>query len=83
MWACIHRGTREIGGTCVEVEAQGRRILLDLGLPLDASGDEAALLPIVPGLNEPDPTLLAVVLSTRSPGPLGPDSAGPARTCRS
>ena len=36
MRVCIHRGTREIGGTCVEVEAQGRRIVLDLGMPLDA-----------------------------------------------
>ena len=31
----IHRGTREIGGTCIEVEAQGKRIALDVGLPLD------------------------------------------------
>ncbi len=33
---CIHRGTREIGGTCVELESSGQRILLDLGLPLNA-----------------------------------------------
>jgi len=31
---CIHRGTHEIGGTCVEIEAQGKRIVLDIGLPL-------------------------------------------------
>ncbi len=30
----IHRGTREIGGTCVQLEAQGASILLDAGLPL-------------------------------------------------
>ena len=30
----IHRGTKEIGGTCIEMEAQGRRIALDVGLPL-------------------------------------------------
>ena len=35
----IHRGTKEIGGTCIEVEAQGKRIALDVGLPLDAPDD--------------------------------------------
>lgn len=38
----IHRGTREIGGTCIEVEAQGKRIALDVGLPLDAPEDASA-----------------------------------------
>jgi ribonuclease J len=33
----IYRGTREIGGTCIELESEGCRILLDLGLPLDAT----------------------------------------------
>ena len=40
MRICIHRGTQEIGGTCIEVEAQGQRIALDVGLPLDAPDDE-------------------------------------------
>lgn len=26
MRSCIHRGTREIGGTCIEVESQGKRL---------------------------------------------------------
>lgn len=30
----IHRGTHEIGGSCVELEHEGERILLDLGMPL-------------------------------------------------
>lgn len=30
----IHRGTHEIGGTCVEIQAEKTRIVLDLGLPL-------------------------------------------------
>ena len=60
----IHRGAREIGGTCIEVEAQGSRIVLDVGLPLDASVDEAErLLPDVPGFREPDDTLLGVFVS--------------------
>src|SRR3712207_3740506 len=59
----IHRGTREIGGTCVEVEAAGERILLDLGLPLDASDLESTPLPDVSGLTTHDPTLHGIVLS--------------------
>ena len=32
----IHRGAREVGGSCIELEAAGRRLVLDLGRPLDA-----------------------------------------------
>ena len=39
----IHRGATEIGGSCVEVEADGRALLLDLGLPLDSDGEAQAL----------------------------------------
>jgi ribonuclease J len=59
----IHRGTREIGGTCVEVESAGYRILLDLGLPLAAADIDAVPLPDVPGLATDDPSLLGVLLS--------------------
>jgi ribonuclease J len=30
----IHRGTHEIGGTCVELSTKSTRILIDIGLPL-------------------------------------------------
>lgn len=30
----IHRGTKEIGGTCIELQEASSRILLDFGLPL-------------------------------------------------
>ena len=30
----IHRGTQEIGGSCVEVWTEKTRILLDIGMPL-------------------------------------------------
>jgi ribonuclease J len=59
----IHRGTQQIGGTCVELEARGERILLDLGLPLDADELSETLLPDVAGLRGPDPALRAVVIS--------------------
>lgn len=35
----IHRGTKEIGGTCVELIARNSRIVVDLGIPL-VSGKE-------------------------------------------
>jgi ribonuclease J len=61
---CIHRGTQQIGGTCIEMSCQGERILLDLGLPLDAGEtDPVTLLPPISGLHSPDPSLLALVLS--------------------
>jgi ribonuclease J len=46
----IHRGAREIGGNCVELEHDGHSILLDLGLPLDADVPDPSLLPPIPGL---------------------------------
>ena len=33
----IHRGTNEIGGTCIELQSGETRIILDLGLPLDSA----------------------------------------------
>lgn len=64
MRVCIHRGSRQIGGTCVEIAFESRRLLLDLGLPLDAQvTDPSSLLPEVAGLREPDESLLGIVLS--------------------
>ena len=63
MRVCIHRGTKQIGGTCVEIEASGSRIIVDLGLPLDAVEVDPALVPQISGLREHDPSLLAIVLS--------------------
>ena len=62
----VHRGTKEIGGTCIEVEAQGKRLVLDVGLPLDAPDGEGAregLLPVVPGFRERDDSLLGILVS--------------------
>jgi ribonuclease J len=63
MKVCIHRGTRQIGGSCVEIEASGSRIIVDLGLPLDAVEVDPALLPHISGLRGDDPSLLAIILS--------------------
>ncbi len=63
MRVCIHRGTKQIGGTCVEIEASGSRIIVDLGLPLDAVEVDPALVPQISGLRDHDPSLLAIVVS--------------------
>lgn len=37
----IHRGTHEIGGSCIELEAKNTRIILDIGMPLvDERGEQ-------------------------------------------
>ena len=60
----IHRGAAEIGGNCVEVEASGKSILLDLGAPLSGNLSPDEALPRIEGLVDgTNPDLLAVVIS--------------------
>ncbi len=63
MRVCIHRGTQEIGGTCVEIESQDKRIVLDVGLPLDCLDPDDFPLHPIRGFNAPDDSLLGVVIS--------------------
>jgi len=63
MKICIHRGTHEIGGTCVEIESQGQRIVLDVGMPLDAANPDDVPLHPIKGLDSPDSSLLGVCIS--------------------
>lgn len=58
----IHRGAAQVGGSCVELECGGKRLLLDLGMPLDAEEGEVPL-PDVPGLRGGDGSLLGIVVS--------------------
>jgi len=62
MKICIHRGTKEIGGTCVEIESRGKRIVLDIGLPLNSNSEEVDL-PAVGGFRNTDPSLLGIFVS--------------------
>ena len=62
MQVCIHRGTHEIGGTCIELAAQGARLLLDLGLPLDGDPEDTSRHPAIEHLDGTG-DLLALVLS--------------------
>lgn len=59
--ATIHRGSREVGGSCVELISGGKRLLLDIGRPLDA---EDVVLPAGLGVGGPsDPDLLGAVIT--------------------
>ena len=60
----IHRGSHEIGGSCVEVDFRGSRIVLDVGKPLWAGWGEVVPLPDVSGLADgSDPSLAGVFIS--------------------
>lgn len=60
----IHRGAREIGGNCIELSADGKTLLLDLGMPLSVSNAADVHLPNIAGLADSnDQNFLGVVLS--------------------
>ena len=63
MRVCIHRGSKQIGGSCVEVESCGQRLLVDFGLPLDVEENNSQYLPIIDGLDGCDPSLLGILIS--------------------
>jgi ribonuclease J len=63
MKICIHKGADQIGGSCIELISQDKRIILDLGLPLDAEKNDISLLPKINGLTEKDESILAVIIS--------------------
>lgn len=60
----VHRGAKEIGGNCIELNAAGKTLLLDLGMPLSATTVNDVQLPDVSGLaNDGDENFLGVLLS--------------------
>ena len=64
MKVCIRRGTKQIGGSAVEVVAgNGQRIVLDIGLPLDAESNTPDLLPDIKGLTEKTDDLIGILIS--------------------
>jgi ribonuclease J len=64
MRCCIHRGSDQIGGSCVEIKSNDQRLLLDLGLPLEAQVDHPEkYLPDIKGLDGNDPNLLGILIS--------------------
>ena len=67
----IVRGAAEVGGSCVELEHDGQRLVLDLGRPLTAAMDEDVALPHISGLRTRDPSLLGIVVSHGHPDHYG------------
>lgn len=55
----VHRGTQQIGGTCIEIaHGSGARLILDAGRPLDAPRDAVGLLPASLDLGRPATVLI-------------------------
>lgn len=64
MKACIRRGSNQIGGSAVEIIADNQqRLIIDIGLPLDAEENTADLLPQIKGLKEKSSDLLGILIS--------------------
>jgi ribonuclease J len=64
MRARIHRGAAEVGGNCVELDAGGARLVLDMGWPITVARGEDVALPDIAGLaNVLDPSLLGIVIT--------------------
>lgn len=64
MKVCIKRGANQIGGSAVELTASsGERLVVDLGLPLDATENTADLLPDIKGLKQKTDDLLGILIS--------------------
>lgn len=60
----IRRGAKEIGGSAVEIIApSGERIVLDIGMPLDAPENRPDLLPDIRGLRKKTDDLLGIFIS--------------------
>lgn len=61
---CIKRGAKEIGGSAVELtNSEGERLIIDLGLPLDAEENTEDLLPKIKGLKKKTDDLLGILIS--------------------
>jgi ribonuclease J len=69
--ACIHRGAQQIGGSCIELECRGNRLVLDLGRPLEGALEDDAPLPPIAGLDGSDPSLRGVIISHGHPDHYG------------
>ena len=64
MKACIRRGANQIGGSAVEIIADNQqRLIIDIGLPLDAEENTQDLLPQIDGLKHRTPDLLGILIS--------------------
>ena len=63
---CIHRGSNQIGGSCVEIECEGKRLIIDVGTPLDIENEEdidESVLPDIKGIKESDSSIIGILIS--------------------
>jgi ribonuclease J len=67
----IHRGARQVGGSCVEVEHAGERVVIDAGLPLEVGVSSSAVTPAIAGFATRDDSLLGLVISHSHPDHCG------------
>jgi ribonuclease J len=59
----IHRGTKEIGGNCIELSSGGQTLLLDMGMPLTTPDPTKVELPQIDGLVGSNHGFLGIVIS--------------------
>lgn len=59
----IHRGTKEVGGNCIELSSGGKTLLLDMGMPLTAPDPAKVELPLIDGLMGGNDGFLGIVIS--------------------
>lgn len=71
MRARIHGGATEVGGSCLELESEGCRLVVDLGLPLNPGDGYEPALPAITGLVTPDDSLAGVLVSHAHPDHYG------------
>ena len=64
MQISIHRGSKEIGGSCVEVVSEcGKRLILDLGVKPGSEIEDKKYQRDIPGLDGHDDFLLALLVT--------------------
>jgi ribonuclease J len=63
----IHRGTKQIGGNCVEIATESTRLIIDIGLPLEALLEKKSPNqqedPLIRSVFAKEPPVAAVLLS--------------------
>ena len=63
MQVCMHRGANQIGGSCIQPKYQQHRLIIDLGLPLDAGSGQLNNVPDTLNLMPADEGRLSAIIS--------------------
>ena len=73
----VHRGTKEIGGSCVEVAAGKTRVIVDLGMPLVAPWNKKQKLESADFVRKSSKELLDMGVLPAAKGLYAMDGEGP------